>query len=74
MCASESGRLSAVRSLLGAGADACAADTDGWTALAFAARGGHLSVVQELLDAGAQVDSRDCVSGAYIYIAYKSKY
>ncbi|XP_039746756.1 kinase D-interacting substrate of 220 kDa B isoform X3 [Pararge aegeria] len=60
MCASESGRVAAVRLLLGASADACAADNDGWTSLAFAARGGHLTIVQELLDAGAQVDSRDC--------------
>lgn len=62
MCASENGRVSAVRLLLGAGADACAADTDGWTPLAFAAKGGHLPVVQELVDAGARIDSRDCVS------------
>ncbi|XP_052737479.1 kinase D-interacting substrate of 220 kDa B isoform X3 [Bicyclus anynana] len=60
MCASESGRVAAVRALLGASADACAADNDGWTSLAFAARGGHLPVVRELLDAGAHVDSRDC--------------
>ncbi|KAF9421826.1 hypothetical protein HW555_002266 [Spodoptera exigua] len=33
MCASENGRLAAVRMLLGAGADATAADADGWTPL-----------------------------------------
>lgn len=62
MCASEKGRVEAVRLLVGAGADACAADVDGWTPLAFAARGGHLAVVTEILDAGALIDSRDCVS------------
>lgn len=61
MCASEKGRIDAVRLLVGAGADACAADADGWTPLAFAARGGHLPVVKELLEAGAVVDARDCV-------------
>lgn len=60
MCASENGRVAAVRALLAAGADPCASDTDGWTSLAFAARGGHLSVVKELFDAGVLVDSRDC--------------
>ncbi|KAM3963044.1 LOW QUALITY PROTEIN: ankyrin repeat-rich membrane spanning [Aphomia sociella] len=60
MCASENGRVAAVRMLLAAGGDACACDADGWTSLAFAARGGHLTVVKELLDAGAVVDSRDC--------------
>lgn len=62
MCAAEQGRVGAVRVLVGAGADVCAADADGWTPLAFAARGGHLPVMREMLDAGAQVDSRDCVS------------
>ncbi|XP_072943714.1 uncharacterized protein Arms isoform X2 [Epargyreus clarus] len=60
MCASENGRVAAVRLLLAAGADACASDADGWTPLAFAARGGHLPAVKELLDAGAKVDTRDC--------------
>lgn len=71
MCASENGRVPAVRLLLSAGADACAADTDGWTPLAFAARGGHLPVVQELIDAGAQIDSRDCVSRGILNAASK---
>lgn len=62
MLASENGRVAAVRLLLASGADAGAADADGWTPLAFAARGGHLSIAKELLDAGARVDSRDCVS------------
>lgn len=62
MCACESGRTAAVRLLLGAHADANAADADGWTPLAFAARFGHLDIVKELLDAGARVDPRDCVS------------
>ncbi|XP_013180376.1 PREDICTED: kinase D-interacting substrate of 220 kDa isoform X4 [Papilio xuthus] len=60
MCAAEQGRVGAVRVLVAAGADVCAADADGWTSLAFAARGGHLLVMRELLDAGAHVDSRDC--------------
>ncbi|XP_022819327.1 kinase D-interacting substrate of 220 kDa isoform X2 [Spodoptera litura] len=60
MCASENGRIAAVRILLGAGADVTAADADSWTALAFAARGGNLATAKELLDAGAIVDSRDC--------------
>lgn len=62
MCACENGRVAAARMLLAAGADASAADSDGWTPLAFAARGGHLTIAKELLDAGARVDSRDCVS------------
>jgi ankyrin repeat protein len=62
MCACEGGRVMAVRALLAAGADACSGDADGWSPLAFAARGGHLPVVKELLDAGAKVDPRDCVS------------
>lgn len=62
MLASDNGRADAVRLLLGAGADATAADADGWTPLAFAARGGHLAIAKELLDAGAKVDARDCVS------------
>lgn len=62
MCAAEHGRTAAVRVLLASGADACAVDNDGWTPLAFAARGGHAAVVRELVDAGARVDARDCVS------------
>lgn len=67
MCACESGRTAAVRLLLGAHADPNAADADGWTPLAFAARFGHLDIVKELLDAGARVDPRDCVR---IYIVF----
>lgn len=62
MGACENGRTAAARLLLGAGADANAADADGWTPLAFAARFGHLDIVKELLDAVACVDPRDCVS------------
>lgn len=62
MSAAEAGKTAAARVLLAAGADANLADADGWTPLAFAARGGHLPLAKELLDAGAQVDSRDCVS------------
>lgn len=70
MLASENGRAAAVRLLLGAGADANAADADGWTPLAFAARGGHIAIAKDLLDAGAKVDSRDCVSMKYVNISF----
>lgn len=62
MVASEAGRVTAVRILLAGGADPAAADNDGWSPLAFAARAGAAAVVKELLDAGAPVDPRDCVS------------
>ncbi|VVC99294.1 unnamed protein product [Leptidea sinapis] len=44
MCGAERGSVEGVRLLLGAGADPCAADADGWSPLAFAAKGGHLAV------------------------------
>lgn len=70
MCACESGQSAAARALLAAGADAGACDADGWTPLAFAARGGHLPIVKDLLDAGARVDLRDCVSKTCLYSSY----
>ncbi|CAK8994200.1 unnamed protein product [Durusdinium trenchii] len=59
--AASCGHLEVVRLLLEAGADKDAADTDGSTALQFAAGKGHchLKVVRLLLEAGADKDAAD---------------
>ncbi|HZX70643.1 MAG TPA: ankyrin repeat domain-containing protein [Rhodanobacter sp.] len=51
------GRAEAVLTLLANGADASVADTDGNTALHYAARSTDLSVAAALLDAGAPIDA-----------------
>ena len=53
------GHANLVSTLLEAGADADAADSEGWTPLRASAWGGHVSVVEVLLSRGAQVDASD---------------
>jgi len=48
-----------IRVLLDAGADARAKDSDGKTALMFAAQRGNLAAVQTLIDAGADLNATD---------------
>ena len=57
------GSLAMVERLLGAGADANAADEHGATALMFAARTGKLDVIDALLGAGAEVGVHDAAHG-----------
>eukprot|EP00959_Pyramimonas_sp_CCMP1952_P135689 2838829-Pyramimonas_sp.AAC.1 len=45
--------------LLGAGAEANAANNSGWTPLMFAASGGHLGTLKLLLEEGAAVNAKN---------------
>ena len=56
IAAAKRGDLTAVASLLDAGADPDSRDLVNNTALIFAARDGHLAIARRLLDAGASVD------------------
>lgn len=57
--AARQGHANLVSTLLEAGADADAADSEGWTPLRASAWGGHASTVEVLLSRGAQVDASD---------------
>jgi uncharacterized protein len=64
MLAAEKGHTETVRRLLDGGADVQAKNSNGWTALLFAAWKGHIPVVFLLLDhhhhQGGAVDAKEC--------------
>ncbi|CAK9100631.1 unnamed protein product [Durusdinium trenchii] len=72
--AASCGHLEVVRLLLEAGADKDAADTDGSTALQFAAGKGHchLKVVRLLLEAGADKDAADTDGSTALHFAARN--
>ena len=57
--AANAGDVAAVRSLLAAGSDPDARDSQGWSPLHFAAQAASGPVVQALIDAGASIGVRD---------------
>ena len=69
MLATEAGGVDAVRTLLGMGADAGAADTDGHTALMRAAFLGHAEIVRMLIAAGCAVDAVDAEGNSALHHA-----
>jgi ankyrin repeat protein len=67
MSASSAGHVAVVSMLLGAGADARAANTGGRTCAHYAASKGHAAVLSLLLDGGASVDTADCTGSTPLH-------
>ena len=57
--AAKNGNTADVQALLGKGANPNAKESDGWTALMWAAARGQLEVVLLLLENGAEIDAKD---------------
>jgi ankyrin repeat protein len=57
--AATKGDFAAVKRLLAGGADSSSHDTNGYSALNWAARNGHLDIARLLIDQGADVNAHD---------------
>ncbi len=69
LTASKSGHLGIVQALIKAGADLKKYNSDGQTALHFAAKFGHLAIVKELIKAGADLNKHNAYAKTPLFIA-----
>jgi TonB family protein len=64
------GQIKAIQKIMAGGElNVDSRDSDGWTALMYAAKGGHDDIVQLLLDAGATVDIENNVKETALHLA-----